>query len=45
MAGFKVMLSGGIEDQNPNAAGQLEKYQINLYADIWWPKKQVKEVA
>ena len=28
------MLSGGVEDWNPNAAGWLEKYQINLNADI-----------
>ena len=28
------MLSGGVEDWNPNAAGWLAKYQINLGADI-----------
>ena len=28
------MLSGGDEDWDPNAAGWLEKYQINLDADI-----------
>ena len=28
------MLSDGFEDQIPNAAGWLEKYQINLDADI-----------
>ena len=30
----KVILSGGVEDQNPKAAGWVEKYQINLDADI-----------
>ena len=34
LAGFKVMSTGGEEDWNPNAAGQLEKYQFNLDADI-----------
>ena len=28
------MLSGGVEDQDPNAAEWPEKYQINLDADI-----------
>ena len=28
------MLSGCVEDQNPNDLGWLEKYQINLDADI-----------
>ena len=28
------MLSGHVEDQNPKAAGWLEKLQINLDADL-----------
>ena len=34
LAGFQVMLSGGEEDWNPNAAKWLKKYKINLDADI-----------
>ena len=34
LAGFKVMLSGTVEGQNPNAARWTEKYQINLDAYI-----------
>ena len=30
----KVMLSGGVEDQNPKTAGWLDKLQITLDADI-----------
>ena len=33
LAGLQVVLFGG-EDWNPNAAKWLEKYQINLDADI-----------
>ena len=33
LAWFQGMLSGGEEDQNPNAARWLEKYWINLDAD------------
>ena len=29
-----MMLSGGVEDKNPKAAGWLEKMHINLDADI-----------
>ena len=34
LSGFKVMFSGGVEDQNPNAAGLLQKYQISWVVDI-----------
>ena len=39
------MLSGGIEDWNQNAAGWLEKYQINLDADILVAKDTGKRSA
>ena len=38
------MLSGGVKDQNPNAAGWLEKYQTNLDADILVAKITGEEV-
>ena len=34
LAEVKVILSGGVEDQDPKSVWWLEKYQINLYDDL-----------
>ena len=43
LARFKAMLSGDAEDWNPNTAEWLEKYHINLDADILVAKDNGKE--
>ena len=45
LAGFKVMLSGSVEDWNLNIVGCLEKYQINLDANILVDKDTGKRCA
>ena len=45
LAGFNMILFHGVEDWNQNAFQWLEKYQINLDADILVAKYKVKRSA
>ena len=40
-----MMLSGGVEDWNPKAAGWLERQQINFDADILVARDTVERRA